>query len=129
MSITELLPLLSPFRRRLRWRGGLAFGQRWLWLAGLGAALIALAGRLWPLEGARLWAWAPLGLWLLASLCVWLFRPYPDLRVALAVDRALGLKERVSTSLAFGQAETSRQSFDPRLVSQMNADALSSLRT
>ena len=86
-------------------------------------------GRIWPLEGTRLWALAPLGLWAIASLAVLLLKPYPDLRVALSVDGELDLKERISTSLVFStsQVDLSRRSFNPQLVEQMNADALSAV--
>ncbi len=125
----ELSPYLARFRRRLRLRSGLGFLQRSLWVACLAGALILLAGRIWPLEGTHLWALAPLGLWAIASLVVLLLRPYPDLRVALSVDGELDLKERISTSLVFSasQVDLSRRSFNPQLVEQMNADALSAV--
>lgn len=126
----ELIPYITRFRRRLRLRSGLGFLQRTFWMACLAGALILLAGRIWPLEGTRLWALAPLGLWMMASLAVLLFKPYPDLRVALRVDSELGLKERLSTSLVFNtpQADLQTRAFNPQLVAQMNADALSAVR-
>ena len=125
----ELSPYLARFRRRLRLRSGLGFLQRSLWVACLAGVIILLAGRIWPLEGTRLWALAPLGLWAITSLAVLLLQPYPDLRVALSVDGELDLKERISTSLVFSasQVDLSRRSFNPQLVEQMNADALSAV--
>ena len=125
----ELSPYLARFRRRLRLRSGLGFLQRSLWVACLAGVIILLTGRIWPLEGTRQWVLAPLGLWVIASLAVLLLRPYPDLRVALSVDGELDLKERISTSLVFSaaQVDLSRRSFNPQLVEQMNADALSAV--
>jgi hypothetical protein len=127
---TELSSYLARFRWRLRLRNGLAFGQRCLWLAILAAGLIVLSGRIWPLEGMRAYAWIPIGIWAVASLVVLLLWPFSEMRVALGVDRELGLKERVSTCLAFSTPEfdLGARSFDPRLVEQMKADALASVR-
>ena len=126
----ELTPYLARFRQRLRLRNGLGFLQRTFWMACLAGVIILLAGRIWPLEGTRLLALAPMGLWGLASLVVLLFMPYSDLRVALSVDGELGLKERISTSLVFTdpRIDLRERAFNPQLVDQMNADALSTVR-
>jgi hypothetical protein len=97
----ELHPYLARFGRRLRLRDGWLLAQGWLWLAWLGAALIQLAGRFWPVE--RLWSWTltPLIAWPLVVVGISRLRSQPAIRVARRVDAELGLKERLATALTF----------------------------
>jgi hypothetical protein len=127
----ELLPYLGRLRWRLRRRSGLNFLQRTFWIACLAGTLILLVGRIWPLEGIRTMALAPLGLWGIAALAILLLGPFSNMQVARKVDQELGLKERISTCLAFNNPETdlTRRSFDAQLMEQMNADALTTVRT
>lgn len=95
----ELGSYLRRFGRRLRLRDGWLLAQCWLWPACLAAALIQLAGRIWPLERLRLWALVPLAAWLLIVASVTLARHLPPIRVARRVDAELSLKERLATAL------------------------------
>lgn len=127
----ELIPYLTRLRWRLRLRSGLNFLQRTFWMACLAGALILLAGRIWPMEGIRIVALAPIGLWGAVALAILLLRPFSKMQVARKVDQELGLKERISTCLAFNNPEIdlTRRSFDAQLLEQMNADALAAVRT
>jgi len=99
--MNDLTRYLTIFRRRLRLRDGWRMAQQTLWLAALGGLLVQLAGRLWPVE--RLWQWSllPFGVWLLGSLGYTLLQPMTLMRTACRVDRELGLRERLSSALAF----------------------------
>lgn len=130
----ELLTHLARLRARLRLRDGWLLAQRTLWLPLLAALLLVLAGRLWPLDIARAWLAAPFGLWLLVVAGWSILRPLPPMRVARKVDRELGLKERLSTSLAVSSALAPTQgagltgTFAPELVHHLHADALHAAR-
>jgi septal ring factor EnvC (AmiA/AmiB activator) len=97
----SLIPYLSRFRRRLRLRDGWRWLQRSAWIPALGALLIQLIGRLLPVERLDLWSLAPFVAWLLGVLAYAAFYPAPAMRVARRVDLELGLRERLSTALAF----------------------------
>ncbi len=126
----QLLPILSRVRWRLRLRDGLLLAQQVLWPAGAVSLLALLAGRIWPIESPWKWALAPLAAWLLGVLGYALFRPLPAMRVARKTDAELGLKERLSTSLALDKATGSPvyASFKPELVDKAHADALHAAR-
>src|SRR5512142_651011 len=96
----QLLPFLNRVRWQLRLRDGLLLAQQALWTAGAVSLLVLLAGRIWPIENPWQWALAPLAAWLLGVLGYALFRPLPAMRVARKTDAELGLKARLSTSLA-----------------------------
>jgi hypothetical protein len=127
----ELTPYLARLRWRLRLRSGLNFLQHTFWIVCLVSALILLAGRFRPLEGIRTMALAPLGLWVTAALAILLLKPFSNMQVARKVDQELGLKERISTCLAFNspKIDLTRRSFDAQLMEQMNIDALTTVRT
>lgn len=95
---------LKRFGRRLRLRDGWRLAQKTLWLALLAVSLVLAAGRLWPIPYLAPIALAVLGIWLLGVVGIALFRPAYPLQTALRVDGELGLKERLSTSLALQQA-------------------------
>jgi hypothetical protein len=83
----------------------------WCWLAALAAAAIAVgAARIWPIEsavGIRDWHWLAGFLAVgLAVAALWtLLRLPPAIPAALEIDRRCNLKERVSSSLAMGDAD------------------------
>jgi hypothetical protein len=99
-SEDNLGPYLARLGRRLRWRDGSLLAQRWLWSAGLGALLVQLAGRVWPIQNLWIWTLAPLAAWLVMVLASTLLRPEPPKQVARRADLELSLKERLSTALA-----------------------------
>jgi hypothetical protein len=125
-----LRPYLDRARRRLRLRDGLLLAQNTLWQAGLLALLALLAGRVFPIPRLGLWAALPYAAWLAGWVGYALFRPLPPMRVARRVDAELGLKERLSSSLALEQAAGSPvyASFEPELVEKAHADALRAAR-
>ncbi len=133
---TEFLTTLNRLRARLRLRDGWLLAQRTLWLPALAALLWVFGGRVWPLDYPRAWLLAPFGLWLLVVLAWSVFRPLPAMRVARRVDAELGLKERLSTSLALAQGENASDSFQhlrhavfaPALVERLHGDALAAAR-
>jgi hypothetical protein len=122
----ELRPYLARFGRRLRLRDGWLLAQAWVWVAWLGAALIQLAGRVWPVE--RLWFWtlAPLIAWPLGVVVISLLRSQPAMQVARRVDAELGLKERLATALTFGgEVHTDEPSIgQASLITLQREDAL-----
>ena len=132
----DLLPYLKRLRRRLRLRDGWQLIQATAWWAGLACGLILLAGRVWPIEKLGVWALAPWGLWLIGVLGYSLLRSLPPMRVARQVDAELGLKERLSTSLALdalreptaGSAGALLATFQPDLVDIQQRDALETAR-
>jgi len=141
-----LFPYLTRFRRRLRLRDGWRWLQRSAWVPALGALLIQALGRLLPIERLDLWSLAPFAVWLLAVPAYAAFYPAPAMRVARRVDLELGLRERLSTALAFApqpQARTAasrpagegapaneaRPYADPRLLAVQYADALQAAQT
>ncbi len=97
---------LAGYLRRLgRWmkaRDAGVLAQRSLWLAALGALLVQLAGRVWPIEMLTLWSLLPFLGWLLVVLGWAVFAPASPTRIARRTDLELSLKERLSTALAFG---------------------------
>jgi len=97
-----LYPYLARFGRRLRVRDGWLTAQRTLWIACLGALVMQLAGRVWPIPSLSLWTLLPPAGWLLAVLLFSALRPLPPARVARRCDAELGLKERLGTAWAFG---------------------------
>src|SRR5512144_1675724 len=125
-----LIPFLNRLRRRLRLRDGLRLAQQTLWLAGLAALLVMLAGRIWPIERLWLWALIPLAAWLLVVMGYALFRPLPVMRVARRVDGELHLKERLSTSLALDAEQDSPvyAAFVPDLIDKAHTDAVHTAR-
>lgn len=128
----ELQGHLHRFGTRLRLRDGWLLAQRTLWWAALASLLVLAAGRVFPVENWKILAAVPAGLWLLAVLGISIFRPLPPLRVACRVDGELGLKERLSTSLALQSGSVLpqgvRASFQPDLVNRLHTDALTSAR-
>jgi len=97
-----LYPYLARFGRRLRVRDGWLTAQRTLWIACLGALVMQLTGRVWPIPSLSLWTLLPPAGWLLAVLLFSALRPLPPARVARRCDAELGLKERLGTAWAFG---------------------------
>ena len=139
----HLGPHLARLGRRLRWRDGSLLAQRWLWTAGLGALLVQLAGRVWPVENLWIWTLAPLVAWLAAVLAITLLRSEPPRHVARRADLELSLKERLSTALALETwaaastpaAEDSEEHtwkaasiFETGLVQRQRRDALTAAR-
>ena len=126
--MSEMQGYLDRFRRRLRIRDGWLLAQRTVWLGLLAASLIAIFGRLVPVEGLLFWTLAPLAVWLAGVLAYSLLRPLPDPKVAGRVDLELGLKERLSTSLALEQAQSllpvAGVLVSPILVDRQRQDAL-----
>jgi hypothetical protein len=102
-SASSLEPYLARIGRRLRLREGWRGAQRSFWLAGLGALLAQLAGRLWPLPDVSLWSFVPACAWLLIVVSYTGLHRRSPLRVAQQADLELGLKERLSTSVALVQ--------------------------
>jgi hypothetical protein len=104
-TFRHLIARLRPFETRLRRREGLSWAT---WAAGAGlaaAALLALAGRFFPLlPSAQLLALclafvvAPA----LAALAAAWLRPGSPLTIARRCDRELALAERLSTALELG---------------------------
>jgi hypothetical protein len=135
----KLTVLLDRLGRRLRLRDGWLFAQRSLWLAGLAAMLIQLAGRLWPVERLWLWSVLPLALWLLAVFGFSSLRRMSPLRVARRCDAELLLKERLATAVELEEWKNGRMagslrpsilpSFHPSLVALQQQDALAMART
>ena len=99
-----LLSHLHRFRRRLRLVDGWRFAQRSLWVAAIISLLIAIAGRLAPVEYLSYWVILPYLVWLLLVIGYAQLRPFSIAAVARRVDRELGLHERLSTALAFQSA-------------------------
>jgi hypothetical protein len=124
----RLTILLRRFGRRLRLRDGWSLAQHSLWMAGLAAALMQLAGRVWPIANLWLWTVAPLALWLLAVIGIALVRPLHPERVARRCDAELGLKERLATAVALegwsASGCTQPPSFQLDLVALQQQDAL-----
>jgi hypothetical protein len=135
----KLTVVLARLGRRLRLRDGWLLAQRSLWLAGLAAVLIQLAGRLWPVERLWLWSVMPLALWSLAVFGFSSLRPMSPLHVARRCDAELRLKERLATavklaewkdrSLVASRRSSILPSFHPSLVTLQQQDALAIART
>jgi hypothetical protein len=129
----ELQGHLARFRKRLRLCDGWLLAQRTLWWAALVALLWMAVGRVLPVASLKELAATSAALWLLGVLGYSLFRPMSPLRVACRVDGELGLKERLSTSLALQNGsdklpEGVRASFKPELVDRLHADAITAAR-
>jgi len=124
----RLTILLRRFGRRLRLRDGWSLAQHSLWMAGLAAALMQLAGRVWPIADLWLWTVAPLALWSLAVIGIALVRPLRPERVARRCDAELGLKERLATAITLEGWRLSTAarppSFQSDLVALQQQDAL-----
>lgn len=129
----ELLAYLKHFERRIRLYDGWLLLQRTVWLAALCAALILLAGRIWPIEGWALWSLIPFAVWLLGIAGYSLFRPLSSMRTACRVDAHLGLKERLSSSLELsslsGQQNRASAAYQGQLVTQLHQNALEIVQT
>jgi hypothetical protein len=90
---------LDRLGRRLRLRGVLRRASRGAFLAAVGAGLALLAVRLlsWPVSAAAVLA--ALGIAVGALFARELLRPFGRPQAAAALDRLLGLEERLSTAL------------------------------
>lgn len=126
----DLLRILRPVARRIRFHDGQRLAARSLWLPLLAAILILLAGRLFPVQGYLTWAWIPAAVWGLSVLSHTWIRPLPADYVAWRTDTALGLRSRLTTALELNyNAPRRRTRFDDRLVERQYADALTVART
>lgn len=126
-AVDELHAHLALFGRRLRLRDGWLLAQGWLWVACLGAVLIQLAGRVWPVERLWLWTLVPPAAWPLIVIGISRLRSFPSMRVARRVDAELGLKERLATALALEGGEVGRLGAwmgQPSLLALQRQDAL-----
>lgn len=119
--MNEIRAQLVQLRQRLRLIDGLDFVQRSLWLGCLSTLLILVAGRFWPIGHLEIWSSIPIAVWLVTLPIIYAFKPLPLLRVALRVDSALGLRERLSTSLVL---EDIQANFPIELVKAQQEDAL-----
>lgn len=128
----ELREHLARFRRQIRLFDGWLLLQRSAWLAGLGSALILIAGRLWPVENLWVWAALPVVLWLLVVISCLLFLRRSDMWVARRVDADLSLKERLSSSLDFYSTSSDQDmhhgDYEKHLVERLHEDALETAR-
>jgi hypothetical protein len=129
----ELQIHLIRFRKRLRLIDGWLLVQGTLWWAALAALLWMAVGRVLPVANLNEIAAIPAVLWLLGVLGYSLFRPISLLQAACRVDGELGLKERLSTSLALQNDSDPlpagvKDSFEPELVARLHADAITEAR-
>lgn len=119
---SELVLILAPIRRRLRWLDLWQRAQDTFWLPISIALVIQIIGRLIPLEALALLTFAPFLLWA-GGVCAYeLGKPFPMMRAAQRVDLALGLRERLSTALAFEGKNW--DAANPLFVPLQRADAL-----
>jgi hypothetical protein len=100
-----------------------AFGMRGLTVGALLAASAGLAAQLLGLGAGPGLAGSFILVALVAAAVVGWLQPAPDLRVALEIDRRLGLGERVTTALELA----ARSAISP-LAEQQVADAVAHLR-
>ncbi len=99
----DLNARLAVFRYRLRLRDGWLLFQRISWIAALLVVTILVTGRMVPIPQLGVWAFVPPLFILCASLGYSLLKPVSLMIAARQVDLALGLKERLSTALEFGE--------------------------
>lgn len=104
-DIQRLYAHLTRLGRHLRWHDALRLAASTLWPALLLAALIQVAGRLWPLPDRHLWAALPLEIWLMGVMLYSLLRPLTLRQIALRLDRELCLKDRLATALELEEQE------------------------
>ena len=106
----ELETYLSQFRRRIRLQDTLAMLQTTLWIPAALAIAIQIIGRLIPVPDLAVWTVIPFPVWLIVVAGLGWLAPKSLMTAARNVDQALGLKERLSTALAF-------TNIDPKLTS------------
>jgi hypothetical protein len=126
----HLITFLRPLGRRLRFRLSIEWLMRTAWMA-LGACIVALlAGRIFPLEAFRTYALGLLAAWLVVWVVYSVIRPFKPFDVARRADVELGLRDRLSTALAFSDPRRRVPSgFDRVLVSLQLDDALATARS
>ena len=135
-QLSEIQKHVTRLGRHLRRRDTARLAGRSLWVAALLSVVIALASRFWPLADRQAWVWLPLGLWGLAMGLYALMPAPPTSRIARRIDEALGLKDRLATTLEL-QTGTSvvdapAQADDPLkqlLISCQLADATALIQT
>ena len=128
----ETLEHIKRFSFRLRLFDGWNLFQRTLWAAFGAAFAVQLTGRFLPVKLLWVWTTLPILLWLL-GVSLWSgLKPFTALQAARRVDLELGLKERLSTSLALGSRQHGQESvtsfFIPSLIGKLHQDALETAR-
>jgi hypothetical protein len=101
--MSDLHAYLKQFGRQMRLRDAGLLAQRWLWLAAAIAGLVQLGGRFRPVPDLWLWTLLPFAAWLVLVVGWGLFAPRSPMQIARRTDLEAGLKERLSTALAFEQ--------------------------
>lgn len=92
---------LRQFHRRIRLQDLLWRLQSTLWMPAALGILAQIIGRLVPIPQLSLWTVAPFILWAVLVGLSGILIPQSRMSVAQRVDLELGLKERLSTALAF----------------------------
>jgi hypothetical protein len=122
--MNELEDYLKRFRRRLRLRDAWELGQQMFWIPALTAFLIQLLGRLLPIRNLLIWTFLPMVLWLIIVPIFFLLRPLSIKKIARLVDLELGLKERLSTAVAFQDLDRVTNPYTRNFLFRQHQDAL-----
>ncbi|MBI5029333.1 MAG: hypothetical protein HZB51_02310 [Chloroflexi bacterium] len=121
----QLIALLRPLGRRLRWRMSVEWFVRTAWITFALASIVLLAGRIFPIDGYRLVAGVLVAVWLIGWTIYSAVRPIKPFAVARHTDAELGLHDRLSTAFALANpTQKSPRGFDRTLVAHQLDDAL-----
>lgn len=127
-QIDQILRLLKTYRKKVLVFDTWNMIQTYLWIPAGTALGIQIVGRIWPVKYLPILTLLPFAVFLVLSLLYIVFLPKSNLSIAWRVDQNLGLKERVSSGIAFADKDHPEDTEVLALIEKQRDDALKTLQ-